>query len=205
MVLKSAGFLALSFGIPAERAGAAAGAAKLPGDLKDNPMLSAWLRIDAGKTVTLMIGKVELGQGAITAVAQVCADELAVDIGRLKIISGDTAVVPNEGVTAGSQSMPNCAPAIQQVSADVREILFALAAAKFGQPVEGLKVEDGVITSANGSSVTYWDLVTGKELEREATGSAKLRPISGHRYIGKSFPRLDIPGMVTGGQSMCRT
>ena len=77
-------------------------------------MLSAWLRINADETVTLMIGKVELGQGNVTAVAQVCADELAIDMARLKIISGDTELVPNEGVTAGSQSMPNCAPAVQQ-------------------------------------------------------------------------------------------
>src|ERR1700693_3559761 len=140
-LLQTAGFLALSFAIPFDLALAAEEAAKLPGDLKDNPMLSAWLRINADKTVTLMIGKVELGQGAVTAVAQVCADELVVDLGRLKIISGDTALVPNEGVTAGSQSMPNCAPAVQQASAEVREILLVLAAAKLGQPVEGMKVE----------------------------------------------------------------
>ena len=197
-LLQTAGFLALSFTIPINLAFTAEENAKLPGDLKDNPMLSAWLRINADKTVTLMIGKVELGQGAVTAVAQVCADELAIDLVRLKIISGDTALVPNEGVTAGSQSMPGCAPAVQQASAEVREILFGLAATKLAQPVDGMSVADGTITAANGASVTYWDLVTGKELEREATGTAKLRPISEHRYIGKSVPRLDIPGMMTG-------
>jgi nicotinate dehydrogenase subunit B len=193
-LLQGAGFLALSFAIPFNPARAA----ELPGDLKDTPMLSAWLRINADETVTLMIGKVELGQGNVTAVAQVCADELAIDLTRLKIISGDTELVPNEGVTAGSQSMPNCAPAVQQASAEVREILLGLAATKLGQPVDGMKIEDGTITAANGKSVTYWKLLTGQELEREATGTAKLRPISEHRYIGKSTPRLDIPGMMTG-------
>lgn len=193
-LLQRAGFLALSFVIPFSPARAA----ELPGDLKDTPMLSAWLRINADETVTLMIGKVELGQGNVTAVAQVCADELAIDLARLKIISGDTELVPNEGVTAGSQSMPNCAPAVQQASAEVREILLGLAATKLGQPADGMKIEDGMITAANGKSVTYWKLLTGKELEREATGTAKLRPISEHRYIGKSIPRLDIPGMMTG-------
>lgn len=197
-LLQTAGFLALSFAIPFDLGRAAAVTADLPEDLKDNPMLSAWLRINADQTVTLMIGKVELGQGAVTAVAQVCADELAIDLNRLKIISGDTALVPNEGVTAGSQSMPNCAPAVQQASAEVREILLGLAADKLGQPIDGMKVEDGTITAANGKSVTYWELVTGKELEREATGTAKLRPIAEHRYIGKSVPRLDIPGMMIG-------
>ena len=193
-LLQRAGFLALSFAIPLN----SVRAAELPGDLKDTPMLSAWLRINADETVTLMIGKVELGQGNVTAVAQVCADELAIDMARLKIISGDTELVPNEGVTAGSQSMPNCAPAVQQASAEVREILLGLAATKLGQPVDGMKIEDGTITAANGKSVTYWKLLTGKELEREATGTAKLRPISEHRYIGKSIPRLDIPGIITG-------
>ncbi|HEX7110103.1 MAG TPA: molybdopterin cofactor-binding domain-containing protein [Aestuariivirga sp.] len=193
-LLQRAGFLALSFAIPFNPARAT----ELPDDLKDTPMLSAWLRINADETVTLMIGKVELGQGNVTAVAQVCADELAIDMARLKIISGDTELVPNEGVTAGSQSMPNCAPAVQQASAEVREILLGLAATKLDQPIDGMKIEDGTITAANGKSVTYWKLLSGKELEREATGAAKLRPISEHRYIGKSIPRLDIPGMMTG-------
>ena len=193
-LLQRAGFLALSFAIPFHPANAA----ELPGDLQDTPMLSAWLRINADETVTLMIGKVELGQGNVTAVAQVCADELGIDMARLKIISGDTDLVPNEGVTAGSQSMPNCAPAVQQASAEVREILLGLAATKLGQPADGMKIEDGTITAADGKSITYWELLTGKELEREATGTAKLRPISEHRYIGKSIPRLDIPGMMTG-------
>ena len=197
-LLQRAGFLAFSFAIPFNLTRAALADTELPGDLKDNPMLSAWLRINADGTVTLMIGKVELGQGNVTAVAQVCADELGIDLERLKIISGDTALVPNEGVTAGSQSMPNCAPAVQQASAEVREILLGLAATKLGQPVDGLKINDGTITAANGKSVTYWILVTGKELEHEATGVAKLRPMSEHRYIGKSIPRLDIPGMMTG-------
>lgn len=196
--MQTAGLLAFAFVIPPDGAFAAEASAKLSSDLKDNPKLSAWLHINADQSVTLMIGKVELGQGVVTAIAQVCADELVIDIDRLKIISGDTARVPNEGVTAGSQSMPNCAPAVQQASAEVREILLALAATKLGQPMDGMKIDDGTITAANGKSVTYWDLVSGKELEREATGAAKLRPISDHRYIGKSIARLDIPGMVTG-------
>ena len=128
-LLASAGFLALSFAIPLDDAAAAEAPAKLPGDLANYPKLSAWLRINADKTVTLMIGKVELGQGNVTAVAQVCADELGVDIARLDVISGDTFVTPDEGTTAGSTSMTNCATAVQQASAEVRAILLGLAAA----------------------------------------------------------------------------
>jgi nicotinate dehydrogenase subunit B len=196
--VRAAGFLTLCFALPggvvrsiAEEIG------KLPGDLEDTPLLSSWIKISADETVTLMIGKVELGQGAVTAVAQVCADELDIDMKRLKIISGDTALVPNEGVTAGSQSMPNCAAAVQQAAAEVRQILLDLAAEKLKSPVNSLKVEDGTI-AGSGDSVTYWDLVTGKELERNATGAARPKAPSDYSYIGKSVPRLDIPAIMTG-------
>jgi nicotinate dehydrogenase subunit B len=200
-LLRGFGSLTLAFAVPLNPAPAQAQAtakAKLPGDLDNNRMLSAWLRINADGTVTLMIGKVELGQGILTAVTQICADELDVDINRVKLVSGDTWLVPNEGTTAGSQSMPGCAPAVQHASAEVRQILLELAAARLGQPADSLKVSDGTITGARGTTATYWDLVAGKELEREATGKAPLKPVSEHRYIGKSVVRVDIPPKMTG-------
>src|SRR6185369_7571248 len=108
--------------------------------------------------------------------------------GRLNLISGDTARSPNQGTTSGSQTMSDGGTAVQEASAEVREILFGLAAAKLGQPASDMKVNDGTITAANGKSATYWELVTGKELERKATGGGKLIPISQHRYIGSSQP-----------------
>jgi nicotinate dehydrogenase subunit B len=197
-ILETSGFLALFFTFPLDLAFAQE-ARKLPGDLKNNPMLSSWLRINADKSVTLMIGKVELGQGALTVLGQICADELGVDYGRLNVISGDTALVPNEGTTSGSQTMSDGGTAVQAASAEGRENLLGLAAAKLVQPVDGMKIEDGTITAANGKTATYWELVTGKELERKATGEGKLRPIAEHRYIGTSYPRVDIPAKITGG------
>jgi CO/xanthine dehydrogenase Mo-binding subunit len=119
-LLKSTGFLALSFAIPADL-GFAQDAPDLPGDLKNNPMLGAWFRIGADGKATLMVGKVELGQGAVTAMKQVAADELGVSWDQLDVISGDTELCPNEGTTAGSQSMPNGAVAVRQAAAEIRE------------------------------------------------------------------------------------
>ncbi|MBF9235263.1 xanthine dehydrogenase family protein molybdopterin-binding subunit [Microvirga alba] len=196
--LQTIGSLTLAFTVPLDIGIAAETTGKLAGDLKETPLLSAWLRINAEGTVTLMIGKVELGQGILTAVTQICADELDVNLERVKLISGDTAVVPNEGTTAGSQSMPGCAPAVQQASAEVRRILIEMAAGKLGQPIESLKVSDGIVTGPGGAKATYWELVTGKELERQATGNVPLKPVSEHRYIGKSVTRVDIPAKMTG-------
>jgi nicotinate dehydrogenase subunit B len=197
--LHTTGFLLLAFALPQKLSiNALSEEGKLPGDLEDHPLLSSWLRINSDETVTLMIGKVELGQGALTAIAQVCADELDVDLKQLEIISGDTAVVPDEGVTAGSQSMPNCATAVQQVAAEVRQILLELASKKFGAPITSLQVSDGVIVGPGGTKITYGKLVKGEELERKATGQVKPKAFSDYRYIGRSVPRLDMEAIMTG-------
>lgn len=198
--LKTAGYLSLAFAMPWDAALSQAPNDKprLPGDLESTRKLSAWLRINADQTVTLMVGKVELGQGILTAVAQVCADELDIDMRRLQIISGDTALVPNEGVTAGSTSVSNCATAVQHASAELRAILLALAAEKLQQDIASLQVQDGQVMATNGRSTHYWELVTGQTLEREATGKAKLKPAGQHRYIGQSIPRLDLAAKTMG-------
>ena len=145
-LLQSLGSLTLSFAIPLDMPLAQA-PPKLAGRSRRSvPNLSAWLRINADGTVTLMIGKVELGQGILTAVAQVCADELDVDIERIKIVSGDTALVPNEGTTAGSQSMPGCAPArAAGRSGSAPHPARARGRRSSASRSTSLKVEDGTI------------------------------------------------------------
>jgi len=201
--LKSAGALTMSFGIPLmdvhSQSAVAQDKPRLAGDLQIHRKLNAWIRIDsATQMVELRIGKVELGQGILTAVAQVCADELDVDFAKIKLISGDTALVPDEGVTAGSFSMPYCATAVQAASAEVRAILLGLAENKLNQPAAQLKVQNGLIRANNGAQISYWELVIGESLNREATGLVKPKPISEHRYIGRSVPRPDIQAKVLG-------
>ncbi|WP_199219826.1 molybdopterin cofactor-binding domain-containing protein [Limnohabitans sp. Jir61] len=198
--LKASSYLSLAFAIPLDNAFSQATDSKprLPGDLQTNRKLSAWLRINANQTVTLLVGKVELGQGILTAVSQICADELDIDIKRVHIISGDTALVPNEGVTAGSFSMPYCATAVQSASAEVRAILLGLATEKLNQPMTNLSVQDGKISSNNGQSITYWDLILGESLDRDATGTVKPKPANQHQYIGQPIHRLDLTPKILG-------
>src|SRR6056297_3286083 len=103
-LMKTGGFLTVAFSlgglVPND---VLAQQAELPGNLADNPMLNSWIAVNEDGTVTLKIGKVELGQGTRTSAAQIAADELYIDMDRLEVISGDTWVVPNEGTTAGSQ------------------------------------------------------------------------------------------------------
>ena len=98
--------------------------ARLPGSLNTNRALDGWIRINTTGTVTIFTGKVELGQGIVTALAQIAADELDVSFNRIEMISGDTARTPNEGVTAGSQSIENSGTALRFAAAEARTILL---------------------------------------------------------------------------------
>ena len=119
-------------------------------------MLDAWMRIDADGTVTVFTGKVELGQGIVTALAQIAAEELDLPLARVHMISGDTARTPNEGVTAGSQSIEYSGTALRLAGAEVRAILLDAAAKKLGVAPDTLKVSDGTISGADGRKVDLW-------------------------------------------------
>ncbi|MET0403380.1 MAG: molybdopterin cofactor-binding domain-containing protein [Cystobacter sp.] len=179
--------------------GASAQEGKLPGDLEKNPQLDAWLRIGADGVVTLKTGKVELGQGILTAFAQLCADELDVELSRVTLLSGDTRASPRQGATAGSMSMPEGGTAVRAAAAEARSLLVAMASERLGVPVERLTVRDGTVQdSAGEASITYWRLMGGRTWNRKATGTVAPKPASARRYIGQPTPRVDLPAKLTG-------
>src|SRR5262245_3830741 len=96
--------------------------ARLPGSLNDNRMLDAWIRIGSDGNATVCTGKVEIGQGIVTALAQIAAEELDLPLDRVQMISGDTERTPNEGVTAGSQSIENSGTALRLAGAQIAAI-----------------------------------------------------------------------------------
>jgi CO/xanthine dehydrogenase Mo-binding subunit len=173
--------------------------AALPGSLNGNRMLDAWIRIAADGSATVCTGKVELGQGIVTALAQIAAEELDLPLARLHMISGDTEKTPNEGITSGSQSIENGGVALRLAGAEVRAILLDLAAKRLGVEASTLAVADGVISAADGREVTYGELARDADLHREVTAKAKPKSPSAHRIVGKSIARFDIPAKVTGG------
>src|ERR1700730_5780067 len=173
--------------------------ARLPGSLGDNRMLDAWIRIGVDGNATVCTGKVELGQGIVTALAQIAAEDLDWPLGRVRMIAGDTEKTPNEGVTAGSQSIENSGTALRLAGAEVRAILLELAAKRLGADAAALRVAEGVIAAPDGPKVTYAELAAAADLHREATVQARPKPASAHRIVGKPIARRDIPAKVTGG------
>jgi nicotinate dehydrogenase subunit B len=173
--------------------------AHLPGSLNGNRLLSGWLRVNPNGTVTVFTGKAELGQGIASALAQVAADELDVAYRRINMVTADTSLTPDEGFTAGSQSIEQSGTAIRFACAEARQILLAAAAGKLGVQAGDLTVADGTITAPGGKRTTYWAVTTDTLLRREATGLPNPKAAAAYTLIGRSLARRDLPPKFTGG------
>jgi CO/xanthine dehydrogenase Mo-binding subunit len=171
---------------------------KLPGSLNANRRLDRWLRINRDGTVTVFPGKVEIGQGILTALAQIVAEELDVALERIRLAPTDTRYSPDEGMTSGSQSITDGGAALRYAAAEARDLLLQRAAGRLGVSLEQLAVTDGVVKARSGGSATYWELASDDLLAREATADVALKPASQHAIIGKPAPRRDIPAKVSG-------
>jgi CO/xanthine dehydrogenase Mo-binding subunit len=174
------------------------GRPKLPGGLHANRRLGQWLRFRSDGVVEARSGKVELGQGILTALAQIVADELDVGLARVRMIAASTVASPNEAVTSGSLSIQESGTALRHACAEARALYLGEAAAELGVAAESLRVEDGTIIAPNGRSTSYWALADDARLDREATAAAAPKAASAHRVIGTSVPRLNIPDKAFG-------
>ncbi len=171
----------------------------LPQSLKTTPRLDRWVRFNADRTVTVFSGKVELGQGIETAMAQIAADELDVSLERLSLVAGDTTQSPDEWYTAGSQSIESGGMAMRLACAEVRRVFLEAAARELEVNVAELRVRDGTIEVAGTDLRTsYWDLAPRTSLARDATGAATPKTSAQHGLVGKSTPRRDLRAKVTG-------
>lgn len=171
----------------------------LPLSIQNNRRMEKWIRFNPDRTVRLAVGKVELGQGNVTALAQIAADELDVDLGRISVLSGDTQDAPDEGQTTGSQSIEVSGNSVRLVSAELRtRVLDRLAQRLNCSPTE-LSVQDGVFRRNDAATGhDYWNFVAPDDFAHDIEGNAKTKPHAEYRYVGKPAPRRDLPAKVTG-------
>jgi len=172
---------------------------KLPGSLASTPMLDAWIRIGADGAISVCTGKAELGQGVKTALMQIASEELGVQPASIKLITADTRTTPDEGYTAGSNSMKDSGTAIQNAAAQVREILIARAADKLAFSADKLQARDGFIVTDDGRRVAFGELVGDNVTHVRAQPQSKLKDPRAYAIVGKAFARVDIPAKVAGG------
>ena len=192
--LKAGGAMVIGFGLrdvlDAQTRGAVAG----PPDARQ---IDTWLAIHADNTATVYVGFAELGQGASTALLQIAADELDLDMSQIKSVRLDTNVTPNQGGTYSSASIARGGPQVRTAAAEARLALLRMASQRVGAPVESLTVSKGVV-SAGGKRVTYGELIGDKRFDLAFTGSAPVKKPSEYKVVGERVSRRDLTDKIKG-------
>ncbi len=193
---------ALGQPMPAGHVETPAGTATAPGAAASGKsvaldQVNGFLAINQDGTVTLYSGKVDLGTGVRTALMQIVADELDVPPGQISVVSGDTALTPDQGPSFGSLSIQSGGVQIRQAAATARKALLDLAAAKLQAVPTALAVQEGRVTAGQ-ESVTYAELVADKALSLKVDPALPTRNPATFKVVGTSVARVDIPAKCTG-------
>jgi nicotinate dehydrogenase subunit B len=172
----------------------------LPPLLAANPRLDRWVGFPSGGRVAVSTGRVEIGQGVLTAMLQIAAEELDVMPERILLQTGDTDLTPNEGYTAGSQSIQFGGVALRMACAEVRALFLDHAAVSHGYSRAELAVNDGaIIHRGEKTGHDYWSLAAAVDLTRNATGRSPTKSVGDYRVVGQNAPRVDLAAKVFGG------
>ena len=173
--------------------------------------LDSWLRIESDGLIHVFTGKVEIGMGVETALAQIVAEELDIAPARVTFVMGDTASTPDQGGVGGSTSVMLGAKPLRNVAATARYLLMQLASRRLGAPAEQLVVRDGLVRVAgeNGRSVSYGELagaideqdplkVSGQGFGLNVEGAGKPKDPASYSVVGQPVPRVDLAPKILG-------
>lgn len=174
-------------------------AVKLPQSLVSNPRLDRWVRFEDDRTVRVASGKVEIGQGIVTALAQIAAEELDLPLARVHLLSGSTEHGPDELYTSSSLSVMVSGASIRLVCAEVRALLTEQAALRLNCAPADLEVADGAfVRDGEATGLDYWDVAPALDWSQAPTGRARPKPAAAYRIVGQAVPRADLPAKLTG-------
>src|ERR1700742_5124127 len=170
----------------------------LPGSLNANRRLSQWVQFHRDKRITICPGKVEIGQGILTALAQISADELDVSFERVELKAATTDESPNEGVTSGSRSIVESGMALRHACAAIKEIFLSVIAQRTGVSMDRIRVEDGAFIGPDGEIGSYWADAESGLLECEAPEKVTLKRAEARHVAGLTIERVDLPDKIFG-------
>jgi nicotinate dehydrogenase subunit B len=170
------------------------GRPQLPADF------NAFLRIGEDGRVTCFTGKIEMGQGIITSLAQMLAEELEAPLEVVDMIMGDTDLCPWDMGTFGSMTTRFFGPPLRAAAAEAKAILLELASETLKVPVNQLVARNGVISDRQNtqSRVTYGQLAHGKKIARHLKDKPRLEDVSQFNVVGTPVLRRDALEKVTG-------
>lgn len=196
--LKASGALTVGFSMFGAGPAAATAALRPPKSVAKDAV-DSWLAVSADNRVTIFSGKVDLGTGARTALAQMAAEELDVSFEQIEMVMGDTATTPDQWLTAGNLTIFQGGSELRRAAASARRALVERASQRLGAPASDLIVEDGVVrVKTNPARAVRYSELLGNGLEVKVDPKIELKKAPQYKVIGKSIPRVDIPGKVTG-------
>jgi nicotinate dehydrogenase subunit B len=161
---------------------------------------NTFLQISEDGTVKCFTGKIEMGQGVITSLSQMMAEELNVPFEKIQIIMGDTDLCPYDEGTWGSMTTPYFGPEWRAAAAEAKGVLLDLASKQLGVPVTQLEAKEGKISDLRNPKkmLTYAQLTKGKKLEKYLDVKPSPEDFAKFTIIGKSYKRIDSKLKVTG-------
>jgi isoquinoline 1-oxidoreductase len=170
------------------------GGAELPADF------NAFLQVAPDGRVSCFTGKIEMGQGVVTSLAQILAEEMDVAVTSVDMVMGDTDLCPWDMGTFGSRSTRFFGPPLREAAAEARAVLISLAAERLGVDKGHLVVAGGVVRDRKNSAkqITYGRLSQGKAIERHVTPKPAAKQVSDYTVVGKATPHKDGVAKVTG-------
>jgi nicotinate dehydrogenase subunit B len=172
----------------------------LPKSILDNPVLGRWISLARHGRVAICAGKVELGQGIATAIAQIAAEELELAVDRIDIAAVDTDQSPDEGITAGSQSIEVSGASVRLAAAQARAALLEAAAVRLGIDAQALSCRDGAILRGEApTELDFWSVSADVDWLQHITAEIPVKPVRHYSIVGRSTPRPDLPAKRTRG------
>ncbi|MCW3114370.1 MAG: isoquinoline 1-oxidoreductase [Segetibacter sp.] len=177
-----------------------AGEAAAPGTaLVPTSQVGAWIHIGEDGTVSVFTGKVEVGQNIRTSLSQIVAEELRVPISSIKMVMGDTDLVPFDAGTFGSRSTPQMGGQLRKAAATARQAMIDMAAKNWGAEGKTLQALDGmVINRETNKKITYSELTKGQQLLLPISDQARVTPANEWKVAGKTVKKINGQSFITG-------
>ena len=175
--------------------------ARLPTARQGYPTdFNAYLHIKADGRVTCFSGKIEMGQGPSTSLAQLLAEELDVPLASVDVVLGDTDLCPWDMGTFGSLTIRQFGPVLREAAAEARAVLLQMASERLAAPIDRLVVTDGVVSVRDDKAkrVTYGQITEGRRIERRLGAKPSLEPVERFTIVGRPARRRDAADKVTG-------
>ncbi|MFM1990774.1 MAG: hypothetical protein RJA99_3731 [Pseudomonadota bacterium] len=198
--LRAGGAMVVGFSLPAVAAATVKARAVDAPKPVGKDRVESFVGLGRDGRVTVWVGKVDLGTGTRTALAQIAADELDVPFDRVTMVMGDTGTTPDQWMTGANLTIAQGGSELRLACATARAALLERASAKLGVPVADLVTVDGAVhlKADPGRSIAYPALVEGAPLELKVDPKAAVKKASDYKVVGKSIRRVDIPAKVTG-------